>query len=87
VIVLPAQEELQSLCVFCLQVKEPKSVELLTELSAGALFSFGLVYTGMVRPTKVSSCSGMLPECLANGSMWRIGLPRLQELLLLLVRH
>jgi uncharacterized membrane protein YedE/YeeE len=36
-------------------VKEPKSVELLTELAAGAFFAFGLVYTGMVRPTKVAA--------------------------------
>lgn len=28
-------------------------MELLTELAAGAIFAFGLVYTGMVRPTKV----------------------------------
>lgn len=34
-------------------MKEPKSVELVTELAAGVLFAFGLVYTGMVRPTKV----------------------------------
>jgi hypothetical protein len=33
--------------------KEPKAVSLATELASGALFAFGLVYTGMVRPTKV----------------------------------
>lgn len=38
-----------------------KAVDLLTELAAGAGFAFGLVYTGMVRPTKVSS----------QGAAWR----------------
>ncbi|KAF6256935.1 hypothetical protein COO60DRAFT_1622272 [Scenedesmus sp. NREL 46B-D3] len=33
--------------------REPKAVSLATELASGALFAFGLVYTGMVRPTKV----------------------------------
>jgi hypothetical protein len=36
-----------------MQVTETKSVELVSEFAAGALFAFGLVYTGMVRPTKV----------------------------------
>jgi hypothetical protein len=33
--------------------QEPKAVGLAAELAAGVLFAFGLVYTGMVRPTKV----------------------------------
>jgi hypothetical protein len=36
-------------------VTQPKSVELVTEFAAGGLFAFGLVYTGMVRPTKVAA--------------------------------
>eukprot|EP00879_Flechtneria_rotunda_P018937 GHRR01019878.1.p1 GENE.GHRR01019878.1~~GHRR01019878.1.p1 ORF type:complete len:313 (+),score=102.83 GHRR01019878.1:575-1513(+) len=33
--------------------REPKAVALATELATGAMFAFALVYTGMVRPTKV----------------------------------
>jgi hypothetical protein len=37
-----------------MQVRDSKAVELATEVVAGLLFSFGLVYTGMVRPSKVN---------------------------------
>lgn len=37
------------------QASSKKAVALLTELVCGCLFAFGLVYTGMVRPTKVAA--------------------------------
>lgn len=36
------------------QVRDSKAIELATEVVSGVLFSLGLVYTGMVRPSKVS---------------------------------
>jgi hypothetical protein len=46
--------------VLCVQFRsEPKAVSLATELASGALFAFGLVYTGMVRPTKVGACRNL----------------------------
>lgn len=53
-----------------LQVPNPQGVELATEVVSGVLFALGLVYTGMVRPSKVRAAillaSAALPcECWA----------------------
>lgn len=45
-----------AVCLFCCcdsQAGNKKAVESTTEFVSGMLFALGLVYTGMVRPSKV----------------------------------
>jgi hypothetical protein len=53
--------------VVCQQADNKKTVEATTEFVSGVLFALGLVYTAMVRPSKVGfkRMSGLL-----NGSCW-----------------
>jgi hypothetical protein len=46
----------------CLQVRSNQMLGLAAEPASGALFAFGLVYTGMVRPTKVRDRGSAAPE-------------------------
>lgn len=60
---------LLNLCFAMLPVQPSNArlVEWASELLSGLLFSFGLVYSGMVRPTKVKGLAGCIRTSMHNG--------------------